>query len=636
MREEHLAVSISGLSAPFARARRQLTFCLVLAAWAGVARAQVHTDLPITTPVAGPEGIVTGPDGNLWFCEEFEDQIGRITPDGTVTEFPIPTTGSHPETIIVGPDGAMWFTELLGGKIGRITTAGVVTEFPIPTANSHPEGIALGPDGNIWFCETETNKIGRLTTAGVFTEFTIPTIGSHPESGIAGPDGNLWFLENTGNKVLRVTTKGVMTEFPIPTPASKPWNIALGADGNLWFTEGDGEKIGRITPAGVITEFPVTTPGTPDYIVAGPDGNLWYTEYYGNLIGRITTSGVITEFPLPIANSHPYGIGAGPDGAVWFSEQGLNKIGRYTTAPEIPVKMDVDAGGGGNGVLEAGESAVVAPTWTNTLVTSQTLTGTASGLTGPGGPTYTINDGTANYGTIAAESSGSCATGGDCYEMTVSGARPIAHWDATFTEAVSPGSVSKTWKLHVGESFADVPTTHPFYAFIENLFHNGVTGGCTGGYCPSNPVTRAQMAIFLLKGKLSASLYTPPPASGTVFLDVHPGDFAADWIEALSGFQITGGCGGGNYCPSSPVTRAQMAVFLLKAEHGSAYVPPACTGVFNDVACPSQFADWIEQLSDEGITGGCGGGNYCPNDPINRGQMAVFLVKTFKLLLYGP
>jgi len=77
-------------------------------------------------------------------------------------------------------------------------------------------------------------------------------------------------------------------------------------------------------------------------------------------------------------------------------------------------------------------------------------------------------------------------------------------------------------------------------------------------------------------------------------------------------------------------------VFLLKAEHGSAYTPPGCTGVFNDVPCPSQFADWIEQLADEGITGGCGGGNYCPNDPITRGQMAVFLVKTFKLLLYGP
>jgi hypothetical protein len=46
--------------------------------------------------------------------------------------------------------------------------------------------------------------------------------------------------------------------------------------------------------------------------------------------------------------------------------------------------------------------------------------------------------------------------------------------------------------------------------------------------------------------------------------------------------------------------------------------------------------DWINQLATEGITGGCGGGNYCPLDPVQRGQMAVFLTKTFGLILYGP
>jgi hypothetical protein len=75
-----------------------------------------------------------------------------------------------------------------------------------------------------------------------------------------------------------------------------------------------------------------------------------------------------------------------------------------------------------------------------------------------------------------------------------------------------------------------------------------------------------------------------------------------------------------------------MAVFLLKAEHGSAYAPPTCTGLFLDVPCPGGFAvDWIEQLSVEGVTAGCGGGNYCPGAPNTRGQMAVFLVKTFGL-----
>jgi hypothetical protein len=74
-----------------------------------------------------------------------------------------------------------------------------------------------------------------------------------------------------------------------------------------------------------------------------------------------------------------------------------------------------------------------------------------------------------------------------------------------------------------------------------------------------------------------------------------------------------------------------MAVFLLKAEHGSSYVPPACAGIYGDVPCPSTFANWIEQLNTENITSGCGGGNYCPSANNTRGQMAVFMTKTFGL-----
>ena len=57
------------------------------------------------------------------------------------------------------------------------------------------------------------------------------------------------------------------------------------------------------------------------------------------------------------------------------------------------------------------------------------------------------------------------------------------------------------------------------------------------------------------------------------------------------------------------------------------YIPPACAGIFGDVACPSQFADWIEQLAAEGIAEGCGNDNHCPDSSTTRGQMAVFLTR---------
>jgi len=199
----------------------------------------------------------------------------------------------------------------------------------------------------------------------------------------------------------------------------------------------------------------------------------------------------------------------------------------------------------------------------------------------------------------------------------------------------NPDTQSGTLAAAFFADFLDVAQDDPFHGFIETLIRSGVTAGCGGGgYCRDTAVTRAQMAVFLLKSE-HGSAFVPPPCAG-VFPDVACPSTFADWIEQLAAEGITGGCGGGNYCPDNPVTRQQMAVFLLKAKYGSSYVPAGCTGIFADVACPSQFADWIEELANQGITGGCGGGNYCPTNPNTRGQMAVFLVKTFGLLLYGP
>jgi len=567
-----------------------------------------------------------------------------MTTAGVATEFPVPTAASGPHAIASGPDGSLWFTEADGNQIGRITPAGVFTEFPIPTTNSFADGITAGSDGSLWFAEYSANKIGRITTVGVITEFPVPTANSGPSGIAAGPDGNLWFTENGANQIGRITTVGVVTEFPIPTAFSRPTGIAAGSDGRLWFTEHDTSKIGRITTDGVVTEVPAPTiPSQPANIAAGADGNLWFTENGANQIGRITTAGVVTEFPIPTGGSGPAGIAAGPDGNLWFAESSAGQIGRITTRRLTPDSMAVDAylvtGSSSdiNGVLEPGETVEVAPSWRNRRATSQTFTGTAADLIGPPGPSYVLIDNAADYGTIAGDSPVNCHNAtGDCYLLTISGTRPAAHWDATFLESLSVGTVTKTWTLHLGDSFPDVPTSYQFYSFIENLFHNGITGGCTGGnYCPTNSVTRAQMAVFLMKSNLGAA-EIPPPATGAIFPDVPASNPFAPWIEQLAAFHITGGCGNGNYCPNDPVTRAQMAVFLLKSEHGSAYIPPVCTGVFPDVTCPSTFANWIEQIFTEGITGGCGNGNYCPAEPVNRGQMAVFLVKTFGLQLYGP
>ncbi len=180
-------------------------------------------------------------------------------------------------------------------------------------------------------------------------------------------------------------------------------------------------------------------------------------------------------------------------------------------------------------------------------------------------------------------------------------------------------------------SFADVPPTYFAWSFVESIYGAGITGGCGGdNYCPESTITRAQMAVFLLIAKYGPG-YVPPPATGTVFNDVPANSFAAGFIEQLFHEGITTGCGGGNYCPNSAVTRDQMAVFLLATREGAGYTPPACTPLFADVPCSSPFAPWVDELARRGITAGCGGGNFCPSVSVTRGQMAVFLATTFGL-----
>ena len=167
---------------------------------------------------------------------------------------------------------------------------------------------------------------------------------------------------------------------------------------------------------------------------------------------------------------------------------------------------------------------------------------------------------------------------------------------------------------------------------MVTLVRNEITVGVGGGnYGVAQNTKRQQMAVFLLKSKFGIC-YTPPPCTVPAFPDVPCSSNFAPWINELVAQGITTGCGGGNFCPDSPVNRQQMGVFLLKTLEGSGYTPPACTvATFPDVPCSNPFAPWIYELVARNITAGCGGGNYCPLTNANRGQMAAFLVKMFSL-----
>jgi uncharacterized repeat protein (TIGR01451 family) len=271
--------------------------------------------------------IVAGPDGNLWYAEYAANKIGRISPAGQVTEFPVSYT---PIEIKSGPDGNLWVTEhgppptvhdLPVDYIGRITPDGKVTESRLPGLLVN--GATFGPDGSVWFTEFEylpiagsggAERVGflsRITPAGQFTDIRLtgPAVGGDLTFGT---DGNPWFADPGGHAIGRITLTGLVAEFSIPTAGSEPSGIVAGPDGNMWFTEGNVAKLGRFRVS--TTDLGLAIPGST---VTGTAGQpLAYTISVTNHGPGEATDVVLTEelpastVPVPVPGNDSRTISA--------------------------------------------------------------------------------------------------------------------------------------------------------------------------------------------------------------------------------------------------------------------------------------------------------------------------------------
>lgn len=186
-------------------------------------------------------GIVTGPDGNIWFTDLIGNSIWRLElPSRALASFPVPTANSFPRDITVGTDGNLWFVEG-AGKIGRITPEGVITEFG--SGLSLPFSIATGPDGNIWFTQRFKPEIGKITPAGDFTFYPTP---GNPEEIAPGHGNTLVFTEFGSSRIAKITTDGVVTESS-EIRSSNPTGIAAGPDRSIWFLGYGNDMVYRAT-----------------------------------------------------------------------------------------------------------------------------------------------------------------------------------------------------------------------------------------------------------------------------------------------------------------------------------------------------------------------------------------------------
>ncbi len=551
------------------------------------------------------------------------------------------------------PSGSPSGTFTNAGTFTRSTSAGIFT-FNAPFTNT---GTVDVQSGTLNFSGTFTQTAGATHLSGGTLQTPFSTT-LNIQGGILDGNGNI-----DGN--VAISASGQFN------PGTSPGEIAI--INNHTYTQSNPGVL-NIDVNGMTPGFDFDRVLISGAATLGGElkVSLGYSPTLGDsftILTHASRSGTFSKLTFPSP-----GAGLGWDVGYTATSTTLTIANLLASAP---VRVDAHAGTGtssdGNGILEPGERVVVEPSWQNMTESGITSAGTASNFAGPAGATYSLPDTSSNYGTITADSTTDCFTAtGDCFQVQVSApaTRPTTHWDTTVKETLT-GGTNKTWTLHVGDSFVDVPRSQSFYQKIETLLHTGITGGCdTTHYCPGQVVNRGQMAIFVAKGIAgggpnvpnSGSVVvngTPKPyncvAGGTsIFTDVAPTAIYCKHVHYIAAQNVTLGCTASTYCPDATVTRDAMAAFIAKAilapGGGTAvpltYGPDPVTGFsyncsfgpvhFSDVPTSNVYCKHIHYLWARGIVTGCSPTTYCPPAAVTRDAMAKFLANAFNLLLYGP
>jgi hypothetical protein len=314
-----------------------------------------------------------------------------------------------------------------------------------------------------------------------------------------------------------------------------------------------------------VSDFTLTRSTVAGNVVVG-------AEFFSNS-GAISNSGNLTIIDSTITSND--GAADGPGGI--FSTGTLT-----VTGSAILSNFSVS---GVNGIITTGIA-----TLTNSIVGNNAIPGGGSQCAG------LVNSGGGNLGT-----DNSCATGGPSDAVAANlGLGPLGpHGGPTNTHPLLPGSPA-----------IDTGLPAPCTATDQRGMPRPQDGnGDAVAVCDKGPFE-----------------FTPP-----VFVDVPATHAFRGAIEALLANGITSGCGVAppSFCPDDPVTRAQLAVFILKVLEGPGFVPPPAVGIFADVPIASVFAPWIEELFNRGITSGCGVAPliFCPNDSVTRTQLSIIILR---------
>ena len=389
--------------------------------------------------------------------------------------------------------------------------------------------------------------------------------------------------------------------------------------------------------AGAVAASPLVPQAQPSVVAHEIGHTIWWPHTFGGL--TTFSDGMIWEYD----NLMDVMSNAGAAGAI----QGTTAINRYAAGWLSPNQVVFHRGGAFNYQLDAlgsnGAQMLVLPTDTPgryTVLGARVLESYDSALPAQGIEVYDVvvyDEATRPlirlYGRVSQSPAvADVPPGGSLQHVHDAGSSfTVGGVTVSVLSRTLSGFSIRVEGFTVSQRFLD-DNGSVHEADIEAIALAGITLGCNppvnDRYCPSQNVTRAEAATFLLR-LIGVS---PLEEYRGYFLDVPPGQWYTGYVEGAFELGITLGYEDGTFGPDGAVTRSETAALLLRAL-GEDLVEFTATGVFTDVAPDAWYIEEVERLGELGITTGCAVSplRFCPNDSVKRDQMGSFLARAMGL-----
>jgi photosystem II stability/assembly factor-like uncharacterized protein len=561
----------------------------------------------LSTIYAGTTGT-DYPYGNHWWGSIFKST------DGGDSWGAVFSGGSSVKVLAINPnDTNIIYAGTYGDGVIKSTNGGSTWNLiNYGLSNTIVNTVAVDPyHSNIIYAGTDPGGIFKSTDGGV--------TWSQANSGLTDLDlvVNTIAIDPDNPDVIYAGTSGVVGVFKTID------------GGNTW----NAVNFGLTGPSAIVSQI-VISPSNPDIIiihVESPNiifksidrGSTWDIV---NLSGLITTLAIDPGNPdIIYAGTSTSGVSKSTDGGATWNQANSGLTEMANTIVVDPSDSNIVYAGTFDFVRQWGsvfKSTDGGGSW-SFVITGLTNAPVNAIAIHPDKP-YIIYAGTDGAGVLKSINGGATwhiinlgITNPQITAISIDAANPKTVYVGT------RGGVFKSQSM-----FGDVPFSQWAYDYITAIYFGSITQGCgSNTYCPDNPVTREQMASFIVRAVdgINASNCTE-----SVFTDVNAGNPHCANIERLRELNITQGCGANLYCPMGNVTREQMAAFLVRAKVGEPALGLCDTGSpFADVFPSDGFCRYIKKLLELNITQGCGAGLYCPSNDVLRDQMAAFLARAF-------